>query len=73
MSKYIVIEIQKSADGTVAVPPISTADTLNAARSTFYTVCAAAAISSVAVHSAVLLTDTGQTLGIESFDHTGQE
>ncbi len=72
MSKYVIIEIQKSSDGTIAVPPISTAETLNAARSTFYTICATAAISSVAVHSVALLTDTGQTIGLESFDHTGE-
>ena len=67
--KYIVLEIQKLADGSVAVPPISSHDTLNAARSAFFTVCAAAAVSDVPLHSAVMLTESGQTLGLESFDH----
>lgn len=70
---YVIIELQKAADGTVAVPPINTASTLNAARSTFYAICASAAISSVPVHSVALLTDTGQTIGLESFDHTEDE
>ena len=71
--KYLVIEIQKFADGTVAVPPIHTADTFLQARSTFYSLCAVAAISEVPVHTVVLLSDVGQELGLESFDHqTGQ-
>ena len=70
MAKYLIIEIQKFADGTIATPPINTADTLNEARSKFYSKCAVAAVSDVTVHSAVLLTATGQTQGLESFNHT---
>ena len=70
MAKYLIIEIQKFADGTIATPPINTADTLNEARSAFYSKCAVAAVSDVPVHSVVLLTETGQTQGLESFDHT---
>ena len=69
MAKYIVMEIQKSQDGTIAVPPITTADTLNSARSSFYSICAIAAISSVPVHTVVLLNDVGQEIGMESFNH----
>lgn len=68
--KYIVIEIQKFADGTIATPPLSTAETLNAARSTFYSKCSIAAVSDVPAHTIVLMTDVGQTIGLESFDHT---
>lgn len=70
--KYIVIEIQKFADGTVATPPLSTAETLNAARSTFYSKCSIAAVSEVPVHTIILMTDVGQTIGLESFDHTAE-
>lgn len=67
---YVIVEIQKAADGTASIAPVSTAATLNAARSTFYSICASAAISQVATHTVVLLTDVGQTIGLESFDHT---
>ena len=70
--KYLIIEIQKFADGTVATPPLSTAETLNAARSTFYSKCSIAAVSEVPVHTIVLMTDVGQTIGLESFDHTAE-
>lgn len=40
------------------------------ARSTFYSLCAVAAISEVPVHSVVLLNEVGQELGLESFNHT---
>ena len=73
MAKYLIIEIQKFADGTIATPPINTADTLNEARSTFYSKCAVAAVSDVPVHSVVLLTETGQTQGLESFNHTDNQ
>ncbi|MBR2532555.1 MAG: hypothetical protein IKE56_07865 [Lachnospiraceae bacterium] len=70
MAKYIIIEIQKFADGTIATPPINTEDTFNEARSVFFGKCAVAAVSDVPVHSVVLLTETGQTQGLESFNHT---
>lgn len=70
MAKYVVIEIQKSANGSIAVPPIYTEETFFAARSRFHTICATAAISEVPIHSVVLLNDIGQQMGLESFDHT---
>lgn len=68
--KYLILEIQKFADGSIAVPPVNTADNLNAARSTFYSKCSVAAVSDVPLHSVVLMNEAGQTLGLESFDHT---
>lgn len=70
MAKYLIIEIQKFADGTIAVPPVSTEDSYFEAASTFHSVCAVAAASEVPVHSVVLLTENGQTQGLESFNHT---
>ena len=67
--KYLILEIQKFADGTIATPPLETAETLNSARSTFYSKCAVAAVSTVPVHTVVLLTDVGQMIGLESFSH----
>lgn len=68
--KYLVIEIQKLADGTVAIPPIASYDNYFDALSRYHTVLAAAAISSVPVHSCVLMSDVGQTLRMDSYDKT---
>lgn len=70
MAKYLIIEIQKFADGTIAVPPVNTEDNYFDAASTFHSVCSIAAASEVPVHSVVLLTENGQTQGLESFNHT---
>lgn len=69
--KYIVIEIQKSANGTVAIPAPASYDTYLSAVAAYHTILAAAAVSSVPVHSAVILTDTGQQIAMETYDKTG--
>lgn len=70
--KYIVIEIQKFADGTVATPPVSTYDTFFDAASRYHTILAAAAISEVPVHTAMILTDTGSQIRLDTFNHEGE-
>lgn len=67
--KYIVIEIQKAADGTVAIPPIATYDTFFEALSRYHTILASAAISQVPVHTAVVLNEVGQEIRLDSFNH----
>ena len=71
--KYIVIEIQKAADGSIAIPPVGTYDTFFAAAAAYHTILAAAAVSAVPVHSAVMLTDTGTQVRMDTFDHTKGE
>lgn len=66
--KYLVIEIQKYADGTVAVPPIATYDSYFEALSRYHTILAAAAISDVPVHTCVLLNEVGQELRMDSYN-----
>lgn len=66
--KYIVIEIQKSQDGTVAILPVATYDNFFDALSRYHTILAAAAISDVPVHSAVILTDVGQQIRMDSYN-----
>ena len=66
--KYLVIEIQKFADGTVAVPPISTYDSFFEAISRYHTVMAAAAVSDVPVHSCVVLNEVGQEIRMDSYN-----
>ena len=53
--KYLVLEIQTAADGE--------------AMSAFYMILAAAAVSSVPVHAAVLMMNNGAVLKSEVFDH----
>lgn len=66
--KYLVIEIQKNADGSVAVPPIASYDNYFDALSRYHTILAAAAISSTPVHSCVLMNEVGQTLRMDSYN-----
>ena len=68
--KYIVLEIQKSADGSIAVPSPTIHDTFFDAMARYHTVMAAAATSSVPVHTALVLTDVGQEIRLDSFNHT---
>lgn len=70
---YLVIEIQKMDNGTVAVAPVSSYDSYYAALNKYHTVLAAAAVSSVAVHSAVILDETGSLLFSDSFSHAQQQ
>lgn len=66
--KYIVIEIQKAADGTVAIPPVNTYDSFFEALSRYHTILAAAAVSAVPVHTAVVLNDVGQEIRMDSYN-----
>mgnify|MGYP003290873479 CR=1 FL=1 len=65
--KYIVIEIQAGE----SVSTITTQhDTRNEAESKFHQILFSAAVSSVPVHSAVLMTDEGFPLRNECYKHT---
>jgi len=63
---YIVIELQ-TTDKTAVIT--STYDDLAKAYQKFYTICAAAAVSSVPCHTAVILTETGRVIASETFAH----
>ena len=65
---YIVMEIQKSAQGTVSTIVTQHADRLTA-EGKYHTILATAATSSVAQHGAVLLTDAGQEICHQSYTH----
>lgn len=70
---YLVLEIQKMDDATEAHLLTSHSDLLTAEQK-YHTVLASAAVSSVPVHSAVILSDTGRTVkGPESYRHDGGE
>lgn len=70
--KYLILEIQTAADGTVATL-ITQKDDLNQAQSTYYSILAAAAISQIPLHAAVLMTNEGIVLMFQSFDRREEE
>lgn len=68
--KYIVVECQTNADGTVS-SLISAYDTRNQAESAYHTVLAAAAISTLPAHAAIISTTEGSVLESRCFFHGG--
>lgn len=67
---YIVIEIQ-TTNGTASTITTAYAD-LNTAYNKFYTILAAAAVSSVEIHSAMIITPTADLIVTQHFDHRPQ-
>ena len=63
---YIVMEIQK---GNTASTIVDSYETLNEAENKYHTILAYAAISNVPKHSAVLLTEEGDYIKHECFEH----
>jgi hypothetical protein len=68
MKKYIVIEIQTNTDGTIG-NLVSAYDTRNEAESHYHSVLASAAVSTLPVHSAVILTSEGRTICSQCYKH----
>lgn len=64
---YVVMEIQSDNDSASTL--INSYTNRNEAESKFHSILGAAATSTVPVHSAVLLTDTGKALKNESYMH----
>ena len=70
--KYLVIEIQTAQDGTVS-NLVSAYDTRNEAESAYHTVLAAAAVSELPCHAAVLMTNEGFVLDSKCYRHGEQQ
>ena len=66
--KYVVIEMQTNADGTVATLTNSY-PTIEAAYNKYYTVLAYAAVSTLPCHSAALMTSRGMLFESKYFEH----
>jgi len=66
--KFLVIELQESADGQVS-NIVTSHDTFNEAESKYYAVLSAAAVSSVPVHSAIMANSHGGYIDSKSFNH----
>ena len=66
--KYIVIEMQKNAEGMVS-NLVTAHDTLAEAESKFYTILASAAINDVPVHSAIIVSEEGFPVKHQCYKH----
>lgn len=68
-TKFIVIEMQKDANGNVAIVTPAMYDNQNEAESKFYTVLAAAAVSNIPKHSVTMLHEDGFVIRNETYIH----
>lgn len=65
---YLVIEMQKQSDGTIA--QITTAYTdRNTAEQKYHEILSFAAVSSIPIHTAVILGEEGNLIKKESYRH----
>lgn len=65
---YVLIEMQV-LNGTPAIPPISTWQDWQAAESEFHRLCSIAAVSSVPLHTVMMVDTNGNTLRAEHYEH----
>lgn len=66
---FIVLEMQKLDEETLAILPANTYNTKAEAESKYYAILSAAAVSSVWKHSAVLLNEDGTPLKYDCYVH----
>lgn len=66
--KYLVVEIQKFEGGAMSTPSYAF-DNQNSAEAKFHSILAAAAVSKLPVHSAVLMNETGFPIDHKSYTH----
>ncbi len=69
---YIVIELQTNAEGVVG-SLVYKYDSRDEAEGKYHNILAAAAISSLPVHAAVMLTNAGTMVKSEFYRHGGEE
>lgn len=65
---YIVIELQKNAEGQVS-NLVTDHNTLAEAESKFYSILASAAINNVPVHSAIIVSEEGFPVKHQCYKH----
>lgn len=70
--KYVVVEIQTNSNGTIG-SLITPKEDYYEAESTYHTVLAAAALSKLPVHTAVLLDNHGGVIHSQSFVKNDEE
>lgn len=69
---YIVIEIQKNQNGSVGTL-VNSYEDRNTAEQKYHQVLAAAAVSSLPVHTAVMLMEDGYSIKKETYRHVIEE
>ena len=69
--KYLVIEIQNNSGSVAHI--VNIADTRQQAESVYHQILAAAAISTLTTHAAILLTSEGIPIMYQCYEHTAQE
>ncbi len=67
---YIVIELQKNAEGVVS-NIVTSHETLSNAESTYHSILASAAVSTLPVHSAIIVSEEGFPVRYECYKHNG--
>lgn len=72
MPKYIVVEIQTTDAGAVATI-VNDYDDRNVAEARFHTILAAAAVSNLAKHAAIMFSEEGFLLRNECYNHIAEE
>jgi hypothetical protein len=65
---YIVVELQKNADGVVS-NIVTSYNTLAEAENKYYSILASACISKIPVHSAVIISEEGFTVRSQCYKH----
>ena len=66
--KYIVVELQKNAEGIVS-NLVYSFDTLAEAESKYYSILASAAVSKIPVHSAIIVSEEGFPVRYQCYKH----
>ncbi len=67
---FVVIEIQTD---TQTATLVNAYENRNDAENKYHNILAVASVSSVPIHTAVMVTDTGRFVKSESYDHRGGE
>lgn len=68
MKMYIVMELQKNADGDVS-NIVTSHENLEEAEGKYYAILSAAAVSRIPVHSAVLVSEEGFPVRNQCYKH----
>ena len=66
---FLILEIQVDHNDNVATLPVKTENKIEQAQSAFYSVCAAAAMSSLKTHTVMLFNTEGQLLDRKFWHH----
>ena len=67
--KYIVIELQKHTEDADVSTIVTTKNTKEEAESTYYSILASAAISTIPVHGAIIIDEMGNPIKNNHYTH----